>query len=101
VGIVLASAGYPGAPTTGDPIEGIDEAERSGAIVFHAATRVSGSGWLTAGGRVLTVVARGRDVADAAEAADRAAELITWPGMQRRRDIGVGAPAPEPAQAAR
>ena len=96
VGIVLASSGYPVAVTTGDVIDGIDQAERSGAIVFHAATRRSDSGWLTAGGRVLTVVGRGRDFAEASEAAERAADLISWPGMQRRHDIGLGERAVAP-----
>ncbi len=99
VGIVLASAGYPGTPATGDPIDGVDDAARSGALIFHAATRQSEAGWVTAGGRVLTAVGRGPDLTAATEDAERAAELISWPGMQRRHDIGLG--APEPAQIAR
>ena len=90
-GVVLASAGYPGTPATGDPIDGIDAAAADGALVFHAATRRASGGWETAGGRVLTVVVRGRDRDEAAAHADRAAERITWPGRQRRHDIGMGA----------
>ena len=88
VGIVLASAGYP--ETTGGPerIDGIDRAIESGATIFHAGTRAIGEGWETAGGRVLTVVARGPDLAAASEAAERAADAVSWPGLQRRRDIG-------------
>ncbi len=106
VGVVLASSGYPGTPTTGDPIDGLadaasaDAASADAALVFHAATRRGPDGWETAGGRALTVVARGRDLADAAERADRAAERITWSGRQRRHDIGRSA-ATEAAEAAR
>jgi len=91
VGVVLASAGYPALPSASERIEGIDRAEARGATVFHAATRAVEGGWETAGGRVLTVVARGADLAEASEAADRAAAEITWPGMQRRHDIGTDA----------
>jgi phosphoribosylamine--glycine ligase len=86
VGIVLAAEGYPGTPRHGDPISGIEEV---GALVFHAATARQGDGWQTAGGRVLTVVGRGHDLEAAGEAAQRAAEQISWPGMQRRHDIGL------------
>ena len=70
-----------------------------GALVFHAATQRADDAWQTAGGRVLTVVGRGNDVAAARETAERAADRISWPGMQRRHDIGVA--TPEPAGAAR
>lgn len=89
VGIVLAAAGYPGTPAAGDPIAGIEAAEATGALVFHAATCAIGSDWATAGGRVLTVVGRGSTMASASEAAERAAAAIAWPGMQRRHDIGA------------
>jgi phosphoribosylamine--glycine ligase len=91
VAVALAAAGYPGTPETGDPIDGIDDAALDGAIVFHAATRRGSSGWETAGGRVLTIVGRGRDLGEAAANTDRAADRITWPGRQRRRDIGMAA----------
>jgi len=89
VGIVLASAGYPAPPSTGDRIDGLDAAEVAEAIVFHAATRRADDGtWATTGGRVLTVVGRGPDLEAARDRAERAADAISWPGMQRRRDIG-------------
>jgi phosphoribosylamine-glycine ligase len=90
---VLASAGYPDAPAGPERIEGLDQAADGGAIVFHAATRAAddGTGWETAGGRVLTVVGRGEDLAAASEVTERAASLIGWAGMQRRRDIGWSA----------
>ncbi|MFL5749129.1 MAG: phosphoribosylamine--glycine ligase [Chloroflexota bacterium] len=93
VGIVLASAGYPDAPGGSERIEGLARAVDGSVIVFHSASRASGGGWETAGGRVLTGVGRGPDLASAREAAERAAETITWRGMQRRRDIGWAAGA--------
>jgi phosphoribosylamine---glycine ligase len=88
VGIVLASAGYPESAAGRERIDGVDQAGEGGATVFHAATRAVGRGWETAGGRVLTVVGRGEDLAAASEVAERAADSISWPGMQRRHDIG-------------
>jgi phosphoribosylamine---glycine ligase len=99
VGIVLAAAGYPSAPRTGDPIAGLDAALAAGSLVFHAATRAAVDGWTTAGGRVLTVVGRGADLAAARDAAEAAAERIAWPGMQRRRDIGGPLPVTAGASA--
>jgi phosphoribosylamine--glycine ligase len=97
VGVVLASEGYPGTSKRGRPIEGLDAAASSGALVFHAGTvGRPGGGYGTNGGRVLTVVGRGPDLARARDAAERAADLISWDGMQRRRDIAAtlpGAPA--------
>jgi phosphoribosylamine--glycine ligase len=105
VAIVLASGGYPGRPTTGDRIDGVAEAMAGGALVFHAASRAVDGGWETAGGRVLTVVGRGADVATARGAAERGADRIAWRGMQRRHDIGatpaVAGPRMQPAGATR
>jgi phosphoribosylamine---glycine ligase len=95
VGIVLAGEGYPARADMGRAIDGIDRAEQQ-ALVFHMGTRHVDAGWETAGGRVVTVVGRGPDIEMAREAAERAAEAIRWPGMQRRRDIAsplVGAVA--------
>jgi phosphoribosylamine--glycine ligase len=86
VGIVLAGEGYPGRTDTGHAIDGLDRAEQT-ALVLHMGTRRTEAGWETAGGRVLTVVGRGPDLDAAREAAERAADAISWPGMQRRRDI--------------
>ncbi|HXX29123.1 MAG TPA: phosphoribosylamine--glycine ligase [Myxococcaceae bacterium] len=87
VGVVLASAGYPGTPRTGLPITG---AERlSGAVqVFHAGTaRVDGQ-LVTSGGRVLTVCARAASLPEARAVAYGAVSRIHFEGMQLRRDIG-------------
>jgi phosphoribosylamine--glycine ligase len=97
VGIVLASQGYPGTPKRGLPIEGLEAARGAGALVFHGGSvgRPDG-GYATSGGRVLTVVGCGPDLPRAREAAEEAANLISWEGMQRRRDIAAVLP-PEPA----
>jgi phosphoribosylamine---glycine ligase len=94
LGLVLAAAGYPDAPRAGDAMEGLHAARSSGALVFHAGTtRDMDGGFRTAGGRVLTVVGRGPDIAGAREQAEAAAELISFDGLQRRHDIGLGVPA--------
>ena len=99
VGIVLASQGYPGTPKRGLPIGGLEAAEAAGALVFHGGSIARpGGGYGTNGGRVLTVVGRGPDLARARDAAEGAAGLISWAGMQRRRDIAATLP---PAPAAR
>ena len=93
VGIVLASEGYPGTPKRGLPIDGIEAAEAAGALVFHGGTTARpGGGYGTNGGRVLTVVGRVSDLPAARAAAEAAAELISWDGMQRRRDIAAALP---------
>ena len=89
VGVVLASAGYLDHVETGKIIRGIEDAARvPGALVFHAATRRSDGGLMTAGGRVLTVVGSGSDFRDAIDVAYRAAARIRFDGMQFRSDIG-------------
>ncbi len=97
VGIVLAAAGYPETPRRGDPISGIAAARAIGALVFHAGTarRTGPDGeFETAGGRVLTAVGRGPDVATARGIAEAGSDAISWPGMQRRTDIAAVLPAP-------
>ncbi len=90
VGIVLAAEGYPGTPKRGQTIGGLDEAVRLGCLVFHAGTLARPpNGYATNGGRVLTVVGRGDDLASARALAERGAETVTWDGVQRRHDIGI------------
>ncbi len=92
VGVVLAAAGYPEQPRHHDPIAGLDAAAGTGALVFHAGTVGAGAGsYRTAGGRVLTVVGRGPDLASARARADAAADAIEFDGRQRRHDIGADA----------
>jgi phosphoribosylamine---glycine ligase len=98
VAIVLAAAGYPGDPRRGDAIEGLERAERAGALVFHAGTAGGpGHGYRTNGGRVLAVVGQGPDLAAAREMAEDAAGMITFHGLQRRTDIGVVLPDRPPS----
>ncbi|MDE2039320.1 MAG: phosphoribosylamine--glycine ligase [Elusimicrobia bacterium] len=88
VAVTLASEGYPERPKTGRPIAGL-EALPEDALVFHAGTRRQASGWVSAGGRVLTVCARASDVAAARERAYAAARAISFEGMRRRGDIAA------------
>jgi phosphoribosylamine--glycine ligase len=89
VALTLAANGYPDAPRRGDAISGVDAARRSGALVFGAGVAAdNGVGLVTAGGRVLTVVGRGRTLDAAAGTAYEAAERIGFSGRQMRRDIG-------------
>jgi phosphoribosylamine---glycine ligase len=90
--VVLAAGGYPGTPRLGDPIEGIDQAERlEGVRVYHAGTRLDGGRAVTAGGRVLGVTALADDLVEAHARAYRAVERIRFEGMQYRRDIAARA----------
>ncbi|MFT3766566.1 MAG: phosphoribosylamine--glycine ligase [Minicystis sp.] len=88
--VVLAAFNYPASPRTGDPITGIDRAERiDGVVVHHAGTAEKNGNVVSAGGRVLAVTASGATLADARARAYRAVEEIRFEGMHYRRDIGV------------
>lgn len=111
VTVVMAAAGYPEAPRTGDPIAGLEAAaEVADALVLHAGTAVaagedaetqaSADGAapapgevVTSGGRVLSVVALGDDLESARERAYRVVDLISWEGEQHRSDIAAAAAA--------
>ena len=96
VGVVLASRGYPESADSGRPIVGIDQAESiPGVAVYHAGTARRGDALVTAGGRVLTVVGRGADFAEAMARAYTGVLQISFEGMQYRRDIGKKALASE------
>jgi phosphoribosylamine--glycine ligase len=86
--VVLASGGYPGSFETGKPIQGVADAETTGAAVFHAGTRTGGEGLATSGGRVLGVTAGGDDLASAIDRAYRGVARIHFEGMHYRMDIG-------------
>jgi phosphoribosylamine--glycine ligase len=87
--VVLASPGYPGKPTTGHQISGLDElAGREDLVIFHAATNRENDNWITAGGRVLGVTGLGDSLDDALGAAYSAIDGIEFEGMHYRRDIG-------------
>jgi phosphoribosylamine--glycine ligase len=83
--VALCSEGYPVSTRTGDPIEGIAEAEQvPGVTVFRAGV---GPGDVTAGGRVLNVTALGSTIEEARGRAYEAVGRISWPGMHFRTDI--------------
>jgi phosphoribosylamine--glycine ligase len=93
VGVVLASAGYPGPVETGKPIAGLEEAAAiEGVQVFHAGTVAREGRVLTAGGRVLTVTASALDLTEARRRAYEAASRINFDGMTYRRDIADRVP---------
>jgi phosphoribosylamine--glycine ligase len=88
-GVVLASRGYPESSESGQPIEGIEDAEGiPGVAVYHAGTAWRDRQLVTAGGRVLTVVGRGADFTEAVARAYTGVLHIRFEGMQYRRDIG-------------
>jgi len=90
--VVLASAGYPRSVEAGKPITGLDAAQEDpDVVVFHSGTRREGAGFVTAGGRVLGVTARGPDLASAATRAYAAADRIHFDGKHMRRDIAARA----------
>ena len=87
VTVALAAEGYPGTVRKGDRIEGIDDANALPDVtVFSAGV---GEGGVTNGGRVLNVTALGADVREARQRAYEAVDMITWPGIYCRRDIGA------------
>jgi phosphoribosylamine--glycine ligase len=87
--VVLAAEGYPGTPTAGGVITGAEADFGPNVMVFHAGTARRGDGALiAAGGRVLNICARGRDLAAARDLAYGALERIDLPGGFYRRDIG-------------
>jgi len=91
VTVVLAAGDYPEHGDSGTPIEGVEEAEEAGALVFHAGTARRDSALVTNGGRILGVTASGDDLPSAREAAYEAAARISFAGMQLRSDIGLAA----------
>ena len=91
VTVVLAAGNYPAGSDKGSPIEGIAEAEATGAVVFHAGTAVRDGAVLTNGGRILNVSALGPTIAAARERAYSACEKISWEGMRYRTDIALAA----------
>jgi phosphoribosylamine---glycine ligase len=88
--VVLAARGYPAKPEIGSVIDGLALVEQGENLaVFHAATsRGPNEEWLTAGGRVLGVTARGETLDLALARCYDAIANIHWDGMHYRRDIG-------------
>ena len=98
--VVMAADGYPGTPTKGGTIDGLQAAEATGAKVFHAGTALRDGVLVANGGRVLNVTALGGSVREAQDNAYRAVDVIDFPDGFCRRDIGwreierEAAPAP-------
>ena len=86
--VVMAANGYPGTPEKGGIVRGIDTAEQSGAIVFHAGTAMRGDTLVADGGRVLGVTALAPTIGKAQQTAYAAADCIDFPTGFCRRDIG-------------
>jgi phosphoribosylamine--glycine ligase len=91
VTVVVASKGYPASPRTGDVIEGLAKIGDD-AYVLHAGTAVGKDGFIvSAGGRVLSVVATGTDLAQARDRAYQAVDRIRLKGSHHRTDIALAA----------
>ena len=86
--VVLASAGYPGSYEKGKVVTGIEEAEKNGAQVLHAGTKMVDGKLLTNGGRVFGVVGHGETLQAALDIAYEAAEKVQFEGKFYRKDIG-------------
>jgi phosphoribosylamine---glycine ligase len=86
--VVLCAGGYPGAYGKGKEIQGLERLKNwPNGFVFHAGTAVDGGRWITSGGRVLGVTARGKKIVDAVQEVYRAVGEISWDGMHYRKDI--------------
>jgi phosphoribosylamine--glycine ligase len=89
---VIASGGYPDTYETGKVIHGLESAEVMPDVnVFHSGTAKRGSDIVTAGGRVLTVVASGDNYVGAIVRAYEAVGQIDFDRMHYRKDIGAKA----------
>lgn len=90
VGVVMASGGYPRSYRTGLPVSGLQDVDKD-VLVFHAGTKVGSTPWevLTNGGRVLTVVATGKTIAQAREKAYANVARIKFDGAHYRKDIAL------------
>lgn len=87
--VVLSAGGYPAADyRKGDVITGIEKAEATGAVVFHAGTKEQDGQTVTSGGRVLGVTALGDNFLHARENCYQAVEYIHFDEAYFRRDIG-------------
>jgi len=91
VTVVLAGGDYPARSDSGTPIDGVEDAEAAGALVFHAGTARQGDRLVTNGGRVLAVTATGDDLGSARARAYEAASRISFAGMRYRSDIALTA----------
>jgi phosphoribosylamine---glycine ligase len=92
VTVVIAAGGYPSEGDVGTTISGLEAAEATGAIVFHAGTALKHDSVVTNGGRILNVTGTGESIAEARERAYAACAAISFPGARYRTDIAAAAP---------
>jgi len=91
VTVVLAAPDYPArSDYAGMPIDGLDAAGTTGALVFHGGTAARDGRVITNGGRILSVTATADTVAGARGNAYRAVDLVSFDGVKYRRDIAAG-----------
>ncbi|WP_405536471.1 phosphoribosylamine--glycine ligase [Streptomyces sp. NBC_00075] len=98
VTVVIASHNYPGTPRTGDPITGLPDVaaeDAPHAYVLHAGTKRDGDAVVSAGGRVLSVTATGKNLSQARDRAYTALGRIHLDGSQHRTDIAAKAASGE------
>jgi phosphoribosylamine--glycine ligase len=88
VGVVMASGGYPGSYKQGYPITGLDKVAKD-ILIFHAGTKAAGGKVCTAGGRVLTVVATGKTIAETREKVYLNLPRISFDNCHYRKDIAA------------
>ena len=93
VTVAVTAGEYPERSDSGSPISGIEEAEATGALVFHAGTARHGDRLVTNGGRILNVTAVGDDLDQARARAYEAAALIAFDGARYRTDVAAGEPS--------
>ena len=87
----MCSGGYPEKYGKGFPIEGLDKINDPDVQVFHAGTQKVDDRYITKGGRVLNVTARGETLQEAQDKAYQICEKIHWEDSFYRKDIGYKA----------
>ena len=85
--VILTSGGYPEKYTTGYPLKGINNI--NDVILFHAGLKLHNNKYITNGGRVLAVTAKGNSIQEAMQKSYRNVNLLTFPNAYFRKDIGL------------
>jgi len=89
--VCMCSGGYPEKYGKGFPIEGLDKINDPDVQVFHAGTQKVDDRYITKGGRVLNVTARGETLQEAQDKAYQICKKIHWEDSFYRKDIGYKA----------
>ncbi len=88
--VIIASGGYPKSYKKGCVISGLDaKGQYEGISVYHAGTKLEGDKYLSSGGRVLGITARGEDLVEALDKAYDAVKKIRFENCFYRHDIGA------------